>query len=67
MTTDTKRNREAIAISAEVKEGLAVVNDLLAQQLGSRLSYDKVIAFLLLQYNKSNPTDQLDLFSDKLE
>ena len=49
MTTDTKRNREAIAISAEVKEGLAVVNDLLAQQLGTRLSYDKVIAFLLLQ------------------
>ena len=63
----TKRSREAIAVSTEVKEGLAVVNNLLEQQLGSRLSYNEVIAFLILQYNKSNSLSQLDLFSDKLE
>ena len=60
-----KRSREAIAVSTEVKEGLATVNDLLEQQLGSRLSYNEVIAFLLLQYNKSDSPDQLDLFIDK--
>tara|TARA_R110000751_G_scaffold21627_1_gene61884 strand:- start:919 stop:1170 length:252 start_codon:yes stop_codon:yes gene_type:complete len=60
-----KRSREAIAVSAEVKEGLGVVNNLLEQQLGSRLSYNEVIAFLLLQYNKSDSTDQLDLFTHK--
>jgi hypothetical protein len=64
---NTKRSREAIAVSTEVKEGLAVVNNLLEQQLGSRLSYNEVIAFLILQYNKSNSLSQLDLFSDKLE
>tara|TARA_R110002033_G_scaffold11114_1_gene35575 strand:- start:1869 stop:2120 length:252 start_codon:yes stop_codon:yes gene_type:complete len=60
-----KRSREAIAVSTEVKEGLGVVNNLLEQQLGSRLSYNEVIAFLLLQYNKSDSTDQLDLFTHK--
>lgn len=60
-----KRSREAIAVSAEVKDGLGVVNNLLEQQLGSRLSYNEVIAFLLLQYNKSDSTDQLDLFTHK--
>jgi hypothetical protein len=60
-----KRSREAIAVSTEVKEGLSAVNNLLEQQLGSRLSYNEVIAFLLLQYNKSESTDQLDLFTDK--
>ena len=60
-----KRSREAIAVSTEVKEGLSAVNNLLEQQLGSRLSYNEVIAFLLLQYNKSDATDQLDLFADK--
>ena len=64
---NTKRSREAIAVSTEVKEGLAVVNNLLEHQLGSRLSYNEVIAFLILQYNKSNSLSQLDLFSDKLE
>lgn len=61
----TKRSREAIAVSTEVKEGLSAVNNLLEQQLGSRLSYNEVIAFLLLQYNKSESTNQLDLFTDK--
>ena len=61
----TKRSREAIAVSTEVKEGLGVVNNLLEQQLGSRLSYNEVILFLLLQYNKSDSTDQLDLFTHK--
>ena len=60
-----KRSREAIAVSTEVKDGLGVVNNLLEQQLGSRLSYNEVIAFLLLQYNKSDSTDQLDLFTHK--
>jgi hypothetical protein len=60
-----KRSREAIAVSTEVKEGLSAVNNLLEQQLGSRLSYNEVIAFLLLQYNKSESTNQLDLFTDK--
>jgi len=60
-----KRSREAIAVSTEVKEGLSAVNNLLEQQLGSRLSYNEVIAFLLLQYNKSDSTNQLDLFADK--
>ena len=56
-----KRSREAIAVSTEVKEGLSAVNNLLEQQLGSRLSYNEVIAFLLLQYNKSDATDQLNM------
>ena len=60
-----KRSREAIAVSTEVKDGLGVVNNLLEQQLGSRLSYNEVILFLLLQYNKSDSTDQLDLFTHK--
>ena len=60
-----KRSREAIAVSTEVKDGLGVVNNLLEQQLGSRLSYNEVIAFLLLQYNKSGSANQLDLFADK--
>lgn len=62
-----KRSREAIAVSAEVKDGLGVVNNLLEQQLGSRLSYNEVIAFLLLQYNKSDRNNQLDMFDSKHE
>tara|TARA_R110000824_G_scaffold223119_3_gene410907 strand:+ start:528 stop:821 length:294 start_codon:yes stop_codon:yes gene_type:complete len=65
MTMTIKRSREAIAVSTEVKEGLSLVNNLLEEQLGSRLSYNEIIAFLLLQYNKSDSADQLDLFTDR--
>jgi len=62
----SKRSRDAIAVSAEVKRGLDEINDQMEKHLGSRLSYNEVLTYLLVQYKKSGvyaPSDsQADLF-----
>ena len=63
----TKRSREAIAVSIEAKAGLDSVNDQLQKLLGLRLSYNDIISYLLVQYNKSGPNNQLDMFDNKYE
>ena len=62
------RSRDAIAVSSEVKKGLDRINDQMEEHLGSRLSYNEIVTYLLVQYKKSGntvyaPSDsQLDLF-----
>ena len=64
----SNRRRDAIAVSAEVKRGLDEINDQMEKHLGSRLSYNEVLTYLLVQYKKSGgvvyaPSDsQADLF-----
>mgnify|MGYP003657296633 CR=1 FL=1 len=63
----SKRSRDAIAVSAEVKRGLDEINDQMEKHLGSRLSYNEVLTYLLVQYKKSGgvvygpPDDPADL------
>ena len=65
--TTKKRSREAIAVSAEVKTGLDEVNVQLQKHLGSSLSYNEVISYLLVQHGKKGSKNHLDLFDSKHE
>ena len=68
----SKRSRDAIAVSAEVKRGLDEINDQMEKHLGSRLSYNEVLTYLLVQYKKSGgvvyaPSDSQADLSDHSE